>query len=265
VSRFRQFRTLGGKPATLGMDLARLARQLGVEAMHLLVIEDDRRIADLVAQGLRESGYSVNVAYDGEEGYLDALLNDYDLVVLDLMLPSLDGLSIAHKLRAAHKATPILMLTARATEQDKILGLDTGADDYLTKPFSFGELLARVRALLRRETMTRASVMQVGDLELDTAARRVWRGGREIPLSAREYALLEYLVHHSGQILTRQQLAEHVWSDAEVESNVIDVYVRYLRQKIDAPFDTPLIETVRGVGYTLRRESCSCSVPPACA
>ena len=145
------------------------------------------------------------------------------------------------------------MLTARDTERDKILGLDTGADDYLTKPFAFGELLARVRALLRRDTLTRARLMRLGDLELDTAARTVRRAGKEIPLSAREYALLEYLVHHAGQVVTRELLAETVWSDTEVESNVIDVYIRYLRQKVDAPFAAPpLIQTVRGVGYTLR-------------
>lgn len=220
--------------------------------MHILVVEDDRRIADFVAKGLGESGYSVTMAHDGEEGYLGALLNDYDLLVLDLMLPTMDGIAIARKLRAMHRTIPILMLTARDTEQDKILGLDVGADDYLTKPFSFGEFLARVRALLRRESLARTSVMQVADLEVDTAARRVRRAGREIALSAREYALLEYLVHHAGQVVTRELLVEHVWSDAEVESNVIDVYVRYLRQKIDAPFGTPLIHTVRGVGYTLR-------------
>lgn len=233
--------------------------------MRLLVIEDDRRIADFVAQGLRESGYSVAVDYDGEEGYLDALLNDYDLLVLDLTLPTMDGIAVARALRAARKAAPILMLTARDSEQDKILGLDAGADDYLTKPFSFGEFLARVRALLRRETMSRSSTMRVGDLEVETAARRVRRAGRELALSAREYALLEYLMHHAGQIVTRGQLAEHVWSDAEVESNVIDVYVRYLRRKIDAPFDAPLIQTVRGVGYSLRPEGQPCSVPHACA
>jgi two-component system copper resistance phosphate regulon response regulator CusR len=144
------------------------------------------------------------------------------------------------------------MLTARDSEKDKILGLDVGADDYLTKPFSFGEFLARVRALLRRESLARSSVMVVGDLEVDTVARRVRRAGKEIALSAREYTLLAYLVHHAGQIVTRDLLAEHVWSDAEAESNVIDVYVRYLRQKIDAPFGTPLIHTVRGVGYSLR-------------
>jgi DNA-binding response OmpR family regulator len=192
------------------------------------------------------------VAHDGEEGFLDARYNDYDLIVLDLMLPKMDGLDVARKLRAAGKATPILMLTARDTEKDIIKGLDVGADDYLTKPFSFGEFLARVRALLRRDTLTRASVMRVGDLELDTVARQVRRGGQDIPLSAREYTLLEYLVHHTGQIVTRTQLQEHVWSDAEIESNVIDVYVGYLRQKIDAPFQEPLMHTVRGIGYTLR-------------
>jgi len=216
------------------------------------VVEDDPRIAAFVAQGLRESGYSVVVARDGEEGFLDARLNDYDLIVLDLMLPTMDGLEVARRLRAARKAMPILMLTARDTEADKIMGLDVGADDYLTKPFAFGEFLARVRALLRRDTLTRASVMRVGDLEIDTAARRVSRAGRDIALSAREYTLLEYLMHHAGQVVTREQMIAHVWSDAEVESNVIDVYVRYVRQKVDAPFDVGLIQTVRGVGYTLR-------------
>ncbi len=220
--------------------------------MHILVVEDDTRIAAFIAQGLEESGYTVAVARDGEEGFLDARLNDYDLIVLDVMLPKLDGFEVARRLRAARKATPILMLTARDSEQDKIQGLDIGADDYLTKPFSFGEFLARVRALLRRDTLTRAGVMRVGDLELDTTARHVRRAGRDIALSAREYALLEYLVHHAGQTVTREQLAAHVWSDAEVESNVIDVYVRYLRQKVDAPFGVGLIQTVRGVGYTLR-------------
>ena len=220
--------------------------------MHILLVEDDARIAGFVTKGLEESGYHVTVARDGEEGFLDARYNDYDLIVLDLMLPKMDGLDVARKLRAAGKATPILMLTARDTEKDKITGLDVGADDYLTKPFSFGEFLARVRALLRRVTLTRASVMRVGDLELDTVARQVRRGGQDIPLSAREYTLLAYLVHHAGQIVTRNQLQEHVWSDAEVESNVIDVYVRYLRQKIDTPFHEPLIHTVRGIGYTLR-------------
>jgi two-component system OmpR family response regulator len=220
--------------------------------MQLLVVEDDRRIAAFLEQGLRESGYNVAVAYDGEDAYLDAVLNAYDLIVLDLMLPGMDGVEVTRKLRAAGKNTPILMLTARDSESAKIAGLDVGADDYLTKPFSFGELLARIRALLRRETLSRASIMRVGELELDTAARRARRAGRDIPLSAREYALLEYLVHHAGQVVTRDLLAEHVWSDSTVESNVIDVYVRYLRRKVDAPFDTALIQTVRGAGYLLR-------------
>jgi DNA-binding response OmpR family regulator len=220
--------------------------------MHILVVEDDPRIAEFVSRGLEESGYSVTVARNGEDGFLAARYNDFDLIVLDLMLPKMDGIEVARKLRAAGKATPVLMLTARDTERDKIRGLDVGADDYLTKPFSFGEFLARVRALLRRDTLTRASIMRIDDLELDTVARQVRRGGRDVALSAREYALLEYLVHHAGQVLTREQLAAHVWSDAEVESNVIDVYVRYLRQKVDAPFGKPLIHTVRGVGYTLR-------------
>src|SRR5690348_3406903 len=154
--------------------------------MHILVVEDDTRIAAFVRQGLEESGYSVAVAHDGEEGFLDARYNDYDLIVLDLMLPTMDGIEIARKLRVAGKATPILMLTARDSEKDKILGLDIGADDYLTKPFSFGEFLARVRALLRRDTLTRASIMTVGDLELDAAARRVTRAGQPVALSARE-------------------------------------------------------------------------------
>jgi DNA-binding response OmpR family regulator len=220
--------------------------------MHILVVEDEAKIAAFVRQGLEETGYHVTVARDGEAGLLEAQYSNYDLIILDVMLPKLDGLAVARKLRAARKATPILMLTARDSEKDKILGLDVGADDYLTKPFSFGEFLARVRALLRRDTLTRASVMQVGDLEVDTAARRVRRGGQEVELSAREYALLEYLVHHAGQVVTRDLLAENVWSDTDVESNVIDVYIRYLRQKIDAPFGTPLLHTVRGLGYTLR-------------
>jgi DNA-binding response OmpR family regulator len=220
--------------------------------MRILVVEDDSRIAGFLEKGLRESGYAVRVARDGEEGYLDARYNPYDLVILDLMLPKLDGIEVARRLRKEGVVTPILMLTARDTEGDKIQGLDVGADDYLTKPFGFGELLARVRALLRRESMNRSSIMQVDDLEVDTAGRRVYRSGREIPLSGREYALLEYLIHHSGQVVTRDLLMENVWSDTDIESNVIDVYIGYLRGKIDAAPRQPLIHTVRGVGYTLR-------------
>lgn len=220
--------------------------------MRILVVEDDRRIAGFLKKGLEESGYHVAVAHDGEEGFLDARYNPYDLVVLDLMLPKLDGMEVARRLRVAGNTTPILMLTARDTEQEKIQGLDVGADDYLTKPFGFGEFLARVRALLRRESMNRTSVMRVGDLAVDTVARRVYRAGIEVPLSGREYALLEYLVYHAGQVVTRDLLLENVWTDSDVESNVIDVYVGYLRQKIDAPTGRPLIHTIRGVGYTVR-------------
>lgn len=220
--------------------------------MRILVVEDDSRIAGFIEKGLRESGYAVRVAQNGDDGYLDARYNPYDLIVLDVMLPRMDGLEIARRLRQEEKTTPILMLTARDTEQDKIRGLDVGADDYLTKPFGFGEFLARVRALLRRESLTRTSVMRLGDLEVDTAARRVHRAGTEILLSGREYTLLEYLIHHAGQVVTRDLLMENVWSDADIESNVIDVYIGYLRQKIDVPFGESLIHTVRGVGYTLR-------------
>jgi DNA-binding response OmpR family regulator len=223
--------------------------------MRILVVEDDARIAGFVKKGLEESGYDVVVADNGEEGFLDARLNPYDLLVLDLMLPEMDGIEVARKLRAAGKTLPILMLTARDTEADKIQGLDVGADDYLTKPFSFGEFLARVRALLRRESLARSSVMKIGDLELDTAGRRAYRAGKEIELSGREYALLEYLVHHAGKIATRDQLKEHVWGESGAWSNVVDVYIGYLRQKIDAASDRPLIQTVRGIGYTLRPPS----------
>jgi len=220
--------------------------------VRILLVEDDPRIVLFVGESLEDAGYSVTVARDGEEGFLDARLNDYDLVVLDLTLPTMDGLDVARRLRVAGKTMPILMLTARDREADKIAGLDGGADDYLTKPFRIGELLARVRALLRREGQSRSSAMCVGDLELDTTTRRVVRAGQIVSLSAREYALLHYLVHHVGQTLTRAQLERTVWGDSAVGSNVVEVYIGYLRQKIDAPFATPLIHTVRGVGYTLR-------------
>jgi DNA-binding response OmpR family regulator len=220
--------------------------------VRVLVVEDDRRIARLLKQGLAESGYCVATAFDGEDGYLDARYNHYDLIILDLMLPSMDGLAIARRLRTEGVRTPILMLTALDQEDSVVVGLDAGADDYLTKPFRLGELLARVRALIRRESLTRAGVMHVGDLVVDTTTRRVFLGGNEVELSTREYSLLEYLVHHTGQIVTRELLTENVWSDADIESNVIDVYVGYLRQKIDADSHPSLIRTVRGLGYTIR-------------
>ncbi len=220
--------------------------------MRILTVEDDPRIVQVVGEALEDAGYHVTVARTGPDGLLDARLNAYDLIVLDGMLPGLDGVEIARRLRAEGIATPILMLTARDRERDTIAGLDGGADDYLTKPFRLGELLARVRALLRRDSLVRAGVMQVGDLEMDTATRQVRRAGRVIDLSAREYDLLHVLIHHTGQVLTRAQLECAVWSESVVASNVVEVYIGYLRQKIDVPFDVPLIYTVRGVGYTLR-------------
>jgi len=222
--------------------------------MQILVVEDDPRIVLVVGESLENAGYSVTVARDGEEGFLDARLNGYDLIVLDGMLPTTDGLEVARRLRADGITTPILMLTARDRERDKIAGLDGGANDYLTKPFRLGELQARVRALLRRDGPTQTSVLRVGDLELDTATREARRAGRDIALSAREYALLHYLVHHVGQVLTRAQLEHAVWGESAVGSNVVEVYIGYLRHKIDVPFapGAPLIHTVRGAGYALR-------------
>jgi len=220
--------------------------------VRILVVEDDPHIAVMVGEVLEDAGYSVTVAGDGEEGFLDARLNDYDLVMLDLMLPTTDGVEVTRRLRAEGKAMPILMLTARDREQDTIVGLDAGADDYLTKPFQLGELLARVRALLRREGATRARVLRIGDLEVDTVTREVRRAGRVVDLSAREYVLLEYLAHHAGQALMRAQLEAAVWSESEIGSNVVEVYIGYLRHKLDASFDARLIHTVRGVGYVLR-------------
>jgi DNA-binding response OmpR family regulator len=220
--------------------------------VRILTVEDDPGIVRVVGEAFEDAGYSMTVAGSGPDGLLDARLNDYDLIVLDVMLPGLDGIEIARRLRAEGVTTPILMLTARDRERDTIAGLDGGADDYLTKPFKLGELLARVRSLLRRDSLARARVMRVGDLELDTVTRQVRRAGRAVDLSAREYALLAYLVHHAGQVLTREQLERAVWSESAVASNVAEVYIGYLRQKIDAPFGPPLIHTVRGVGYTLR-------------
>ena len=220
--------------------------------MRILVVEDDLHIATIVSDGLRDAGYDVTVATDGADGVLDARLNSYDLVVLDLTLPTLDGIEVARRLRTAGIATPLLMLTARATERDTIAGLDAGADDYLTKPFGLDELRARVRALLRREDAAWARVLRVGDLELDAVTREARRAGRPVDLSAREYMLLEYLAQHAGQVLTRAQLERAVWSEITVGSNVVEAYISHLRRKIDTPFATPLIHTVRGAGYTLR-------------
>ncbi|MCA9927123.1 MAG: response regulator transcription factor [Anaerolineales bacterium] len=220
--------------------------------MRILVVEDEPSIANFVCQGLTEAGHAVDQAWNGREGLDYALAADYDVLVLDIMLPQMDGLSLLQELRYRGNKTPTLMLTARDTVEDRVAGLDTGADDYLVKPFAFPELLARVRALLRRPPLQTGTILQVGDLEMDTARREVKRNGRFIDLSPREYAVLEYLMRHPNQVLTRTQIGEHVWNfDFYNESNVVDVYIGYLRRKIDKREEIALLHTVRGVGYRI--------------
>jgi DNA-binding response OmpR family regulator len=223
--------------------------------MRVLVVEDERKVASFIRQGLEEEGYAVEVARDGEEA-LERLLagTSYDLTVLDLMLPQRDGLSVLKTLRARRVNTPVLVLTARDQVADKVTGLDLGADDYLTKPFAFDEFLARVRALLRRRG-ERAPRLQLDDLTLDPATREVRRGARRIELTAREHALLEYLMRNAGRVLTRPMIAEHVWGiDFDSESNIIDVYVGYVRRKVDGPGERRLVHTVRGAGYVMKAD-----------
>lgn len=223
--------------------------------MRLLVVEDEPTIANFVRQGLTEAGYAVDVARDGQEGLDYALAANYDALILDIMLPRLDGIQLLRQLRSHGHKTPALMLTARDTVDNRVEGLDAGADDYLVKPFAFPELMARVRALLRRPPLQLGTVLQFADLRMDTARYVVERNGRLIELSPREYAVLEYLLRHPNQVLSRTQIGEHVWNfDFYNESNVVDVYVGYLRRKIDQPGEPSLIHTVRGVGYCLRDE-----------
>lgn len=220
--------------------------------MRILLVEDEQSIANFIRQGLDEVGYAVDVAANGHEGLQYALSADYDVLVLDIMLPGMDGLQLMRELRRQGHKTPTLMLTARDTVDDRVQGLDAGADDYLVKPFAFPELLARVRALLRRPPLQAGTVLQVGNLEMDTSTRQVRRGDRNIDLTPREYSVLEYLMRHENQVLTRTQIGEHVWNfDFYHESNVIDVYVGYLRRKVEQEGEPALIHTVRGVGYRL--------------
>jgi heavy metal response regulator len=221
--------------------------------MRILVIEDDRKVAEFIRKGFTEEGYAVDVAADGETGLAMALDRLHDVVVLDIMLPRKPGLQVLREARQAKLTTPVLLLTARDTVEDKVQGLDAGADDYLTKPFAFAELLARVRALLRRGAEERGPQLAVADLVLDPASRTVHRGGEAIALTNREFALLEYLMRNRGRVLTRTMISEHVWDYSfDSSTNVIDVYINYLRKKIDAGHEPKLLHTVRGVGYVLK-------------
>lgn len=221
--------------------------------MHILVVEDEKRLANLLRRVLSEERHTVDVAFDGVSGYDLAASDTYDLVVLDLMLPGMDGLEICRQLRASNIQTPVLMLTARGAVEDRVAGLKLGADDYLVKPFAMEELLARVGALLRRGRTPQASAqLQVSDLALDLTRHEAERGGRVIELTAKEFALLEFLMRHPGQVLTRTQIIDHVWRyDFDALSNVVDIYIHYLRDKIDRGFARQLIKTVRGVGYKI--------------
>ena len=221
--------------------------------MRLLIVEDEVKLASLIRKGLREEGLLADVAIKGEDALWMAGANTYDAIVLDVMLPGIDGFETCSRLRADGVRTPILMLTALDAVEDRIAGLDTGADDYLAKPFDFGELLARLRALARRGPTERTPVLRVGDLELDPASHIVRRGESEIPLRGKELQLLEVFMRHPGEVLSRYQLLEGAWDMGyEHKSNVIDVYVRYLREKVDRPFGVETIETVRGAGYRLK-------------
>ena len=223
--------------------------------MHILVVEDEKKVASFIKRGLEAANYSVDVEHDGETGLSRLLKTDYDLVILDVMLPRVDGLSLMKEIRQRRIEVPVLLLTARVTIADRVMGLDLGADDYLTKPFAFEELLARVRALLRRGAAAVPAVLGIADLRLDPATREVTRSNQRIELTPKEYALLEFLLRRREQVLSRVVIAQHVWGvNYDTFTNVIDVYVNYLRNKIDDGFEPKLIHTVRGVGYVLKEE-----------
>ncbi len=223
--------------------------------MHLLLVEDEARLAHAVRRVLEEEGHVVDWVDDGVDAFAQAQTEEYDLILLDVMLPTMNGFEVAKRLRAKGNQSPILMLTAKDAVTDRVQGLDSGADDYLVKPFALAELLARVRALTRRAKMATGldSVLTVADLELDLKTREAIRGGKRIELTAKEFALLEVMMRHPGQVMTRSQLLDRIWSyDVLTESNIVDIYIHYLRNKIDRDFDEKLIRTVRGVGYALR-------------
>jgi two-component system OmpR family response regulator len=227
-----------------------------MSSMRILVVEDELKMAGLLRRGLVEEGHAVDVTRTGDDAVWMAAATEYDAIVLDLMLPGIDGVEACRRMRESGVWAPVLMLTARDGVDDRVAGLDAGADDYLRKPFSFAELLARLRALVRRGSVERPVVLEVGDLRLDPATRKTWRGDTEVHLSPKEFALLEAFMRRPGQVLSRYQLLEHAWDYAyENRSNVVDVYVRYLRAKIDRPFGRESLETIRGVGYRLRPEA----------
>jgi two-component system, OmpR family, copper resistance phosphate regulon response regulator CusR len=220
--------------------------------MRVLLIEDEPRMANVIAKGLREHSYAVDVAHDGDAGLYQTSINDYDIIILDVLLPQRDGFEICRELRRRGNSTPVLMLTARAAVDDRLTGFDAGADDYLTKPFSFRELLARIRALLRRDSNLRPDVLEIGDLVVDSASHRVSRANRDIQLTAKEYALLEYLARRAGQLVSRSEIAAHVWDDSfDPFSNTIEVYINRLRRKVDDNHSVKLLHTRRGEGYIL--------------
>jgi DNA-binding response OmpR family regulator len=221
--------------------------------MRILIVEDEKSLADILKKGLEEEGYAVDVSYNGEEGLFMAENEPSDLIILDIMLPVIDGMTILKRIRKAGTKTPVFMLTAKDTIMDKVSGLDSGADDYLTKPFSFEELLARMRALLRRHTEAKTSVLMIENLTIDTATHEIKREGKDILLSAKEYALLEYMAINRNKVLSRTALTEHLYNqDFDLDSNVIDVFINRIRKKIDRGYDIKLIHTVRGAGYMLR-------------
>ena len=224
--------------------------------MRILVVEDEKKLAEMVARGLKAERYAIDTAHDGESGYRMANTYDYDLIILDLMLPlGLNGTEILRRVRRKNSTVPILILTARDATDEKVQNFDAGADDYLTKPFAFAELLVRVKALLRRGPVNRASVLRVGDLEVDRLSKQVRRGGKRIELTAKEYSLLEHFATNPGRVFSRTMIIEHVWDESfEGLSIIVDVYVRHLREKVDDAFPNKLIRTVRGMGYCLSDE-----------
>ncbi len=224
--------------------------------MRILLVEDEKKVADIIVRGLKAERYAVDVYHDGQSAWEAADTCDYDLIILDLMLPGLTGTEVLEKVRRKNQQVPILILTARDGMADKIRNFETGADDYLTKPFAFAELLLRIKALLRRGPVNRSSVLRVGDLEIDRLSQNVKRAGKKIELTAKEYSLLEYLATHPGRVFSRTMIIEHVWDQSfQGLTNIVDVYVRHLREKVDDAFSVKLLRTVRGVGYSLNDET----------